>query len=76
MKVWAWGVRLSVQEVISKVSYHYLSSNSNGIRYISEALIEQRRLCITGGDPIRKPNEVWVIVDSVVSLSELNVSER
>ena len=69
-------MRLGVQEVISKVSFHNFSSNSNGIRYISEALIEQRRLCITGGDPIRKPNEVWVIVDSVVSLSELNVSER
>ena len=59
-------MRLGVQEVISKVSFHNLSSNANGIRYISEAPIEQRRLCITGIDPITKPNEVWVIVDSVV----------
>ena len=39
----------SVHDVISKVSFHNLSSNSNGIRYISEDLIEQKRLCIRDG---------------------------
>ena len=56
-------MRLGVHDVISKVSFHNLSSNPNGIRCISE----QRRLCVTGIDPITKPNEVWVIVDSLVS---------